>query len=88
MMCSFKVLFVAGKSNFAADATSRNPPDGPESPSLVDSLIVIRLEPDMGDMMEADVIAGAHAETNSKLLHGPYYATRHGPMQSPSCCPC
>ena len=66
MMWSFKIQFVAGKSNHAADATSRNPtPDPMCVAPAADSLAVIRLEPTCEDGMEADIIAGAQARADS-----------------------
>ena len=66
MMRSFKIRHVAGKSNYAADALSRNPATGSVNLAPAgDSLAAIGLEPAPYDEMEADIIAGAQTQIDA-----------------------
>ena len=59
LMWNFRMIYVAGKFNPAADAASRHPATVPtEQP---DTLAIVRLEDSLHDGMEADVIATAQS---------------------------
>ncbi len=62
LMWSFRILFIAGRSNYAADASSRHPSLSSEITSL-DALAVIHLECGGDDGMETDLIASMQAQS-------------------------
>ena len=64
LMWSFNIMYVAGKNNHAADATSRNP----GSRCKEDTLAIIRLEDDRVDGMEDDVVAAARSLAEGGVL--------------------